>query len=135
MFICQIRLLDRSCYHIWLCFLDDKGISSPHSWGRKGYSSVIESPLPSAPGLLMIRMVWELQTSGSLHGGMLSNDLDEKQVTLLTKRYQFLTYAVQSLSRTRLNHVRLIVTPWATAHHAARSLTISWSLLKFMLVE
>ena len=46
----------------------------------------------------MIRMVWELQASDSLLGGMFSNDLDEKQVTLLPKRYQFLTYTVQSLS-------------------------------------
>ena len=43
----------------------------------------------------MIRMVWELQASDSVLGGMFSNDLDEKQVTLLPQRYQFLTYAVQ----------------------------------------
>ena len=80
-------------------------------------------------------MIWELQASGSLLGGMFSNDLDEKQVTFLPKRYQFLTYTVQSLSWTQLNRVRLIVTPRDAARHAALSFTISWSLLKFMSIE
>lgn len=45
-------------------------------------------PPTPAPGLLMIRMAWELQASGFLPGGTFSNDLAEK---LPPKRYQFFT--------------------------------------------
>ena len=41
-----------------------------------------------------------------------------------------LFFVVQSLSR-----VQLFVTPWAVAHQAPLSSTISWSLLKFMFIE
>ena len=34
-----------------------------------------------------------------------------------------------------LNHVWLLVTPWTAAHQASLSLTISWSLPKFMYIE
>ena len=34
-----------------------------------------------------------------------------------------------------LGHVQLFVTPWAAAHQASLSLTISWSLLKLMSIE
>ena len=39
-------------------------------------------------------------------------------------------FVVQSL-----NHVRLFVTPWTTAHQASLSLTISQSLPKFIPIE
>ena len=34
-----------------------------------------------------------------------------------------------------LNHVRLFVIPWTTAHQASQSFTLSWSLLKLMSIE
>ena len=34
-----------------------------------------------------------------------------------------------------LSHVQLFVTPWTAAYQDLQSFTISWSLLKFMLIE
>ena len=47
-----------------------------------------------------------------------------------------LTIIIDSISSVQsLCCVRLFVTPWTEAHHAPLSSTISWSLLKFMLIE
>ena len=43
---------------------------------------------------------------------------------------RYLLVAVHSLS-----HVKLFVTPWTAAHQASPSVTISWSLSKFMSIE
>ena len=44
--------------------------------------------------------------------------------------WAFMVVVVQSLSR-----VQLFVIPWTAAHQASPSITISWSLLKFMSIE
>ena len=52
-----------------------------------------------------------------------------------TPAFPFLPCKYTNQSVQSLSHVRLLATPWTAARQAFQSITNSWSLLKFMLIE
>ena len=66
-----------------------------------------------------------------------STDMNLSKLQEIVKDREALCAVVHGVAKswTQLNRVRLIVTPWDAARHAALSFTISWSLLKFMSIE
>ena len=98
-------------------------------WPKYWSFSFSISPSNEYSGLISFRMDWLdlLAVQGTLKG-LLQHHSSKYVLSYNKYGYQF--SSVQSLSR-----VWLFVTPWTAAHQASRSITNSWSLLKFMSIE